>query len=154
MDVKLAQIVVGVEVFRFELNRLPEFHSCQFRLSQAHQVGRQVGSGGCGIRLQAHCLLQVRAGFRVLRLRGIDQAQEFVDIEAFGDFAHQASSRWAASGEMARFVLRHGGLEFTVQVRSLSLGGHRRRDPRQPEQGNERNEPTGDRCRMITVFPC
>ena len=81
-DVKLTQVVVGVEVSRFELNCLPEFHSRQFHLSQAHQVGRQVGSGGRGIRFQAYRILQVRAGFRVLRLRGIDQAQEFMDFEA------------------------------------------------------------------------
>ena len=82
MDVELAQVVVGIEVFRFELNRLPEFHSCEFRLTQTHQVGRQVGAGGGGIRFQAHCLLQMRAGFRVLRLRGIHQAEEFVYVKA------------------------------------------------------------------------
>src|SRR5689334_7341153 len=123
MDIKLAQIVVGVEILRIELDRLAEFHSGRFRLYQAHQVGRQVGPGGCGIRFQAHRLPQMRAGFRVLRLRGIDQAQELMDIEAGRDLAQQALQFDCRLGEAARFVLRYSRLEFTVEVLSGLTSG-------------------------------
>ena len=145
--------MVGVEVCRIELSRLLELQSGEVNLSQAHQVGRQVGSGGRGIRFQAYRSLQVRAGFRVLRLRGIDQSQQLVDVEALRKFAHQALQPLGGFGKVAGFILRYSGLELTLQTRfgasAASIDGTNANQSRETKGMNH-----SDRCRMITVFPC
>ena len=152
-DIKLTQVVVGVEVPRFELSRLPEFHSRQFHLSQAHEIGGQIGSGGRRIRLQAYRTLKVRAGFRVLRLRGIDQSQEFVDFEALRHFAQQGLQplrRPRRSGPI-HIALRPPEIRGPGLAR-LAVGCRQWQDTPAKEQQKKMNH--SDRCRMITVFVC
>ena len=74
-------------------------------------------SGRRRIGFQAHGLLQVLAGFRVLRLRGVDQPEEFVDFKAFRATSRTRLSSWAGGlGEVASVVLRHRCLEFAIEA--------------------------------------
>ena len=89
-----------------------KFGSGQIDFPDADQVGGEVGSGRGGVRLQANCLLEMRIGFRVLRLRGIDHAEEFVDVEALGNLAQKAFELLGSFGEVAGVVIREGGLKL------------------------------------------
>ncbi len=148
-DVKLAQVVVGVEIPRLELDRFLELFFRQVKLSHARQIGSEVGSGRRRIRLQAHRRLQVLVGFCVLRLRGIDQSQEFVNFEAFRDLVQQTFQLRRGFCEVARFVLRHCRLELAVQTLSLlAIGcwprGQPRRRPGDPGGPGKQTTATGD----------
>ncbi len=86
-DVKLAEVVIGVVVPRLELEGFLEFSFGRLQLSQLHKIDGEIHARARGIRLQAHGLFQVRGGLGVLRLRGVDQSQKFMDFKAFRNFA-------------------------------------------------------------------
>jgi hypothetical protein len=93
----------------------------------------------------------MRAGFRVLRLRGIDQAQEFVDIEAGGNLAQQAFQFDCSLSEAARFVLSYSGLEFAVEMLAGTgfLLPPWARIPEEPEQQTKSTGVSWPRLRML-----
>ena len=82
-DIQLAEIVVGVVILRLEFEGFLELRLCRLQFSQLHEIDAEIHSGARGVRLQAHGLLQVRGGLGVLRLRGVHQSEEFVDLETF-----------------------------------------------------------------------
>ena len=87
-NIGLAQIVVGVEVARVEIHGLLELFGGEIEFPQTREIGGKIGSGGGRIGLQVHSLLEMLRGSSVLRLRGIDQSQEFLNFKAFWSFAH------------------------------------------------------------------
>ena len=100
--------MVGIEVPGFELDGLLELGFGKVQLSQARQIGRQVGPGRGRIRFQAHGRLQVLPGLGILRLRGIDQSQEFVHLKAFGHLANERLQLRRSLGKVAGLILGHG----------------------------------------------
>src|SRR5438046_9317981 len=87
-NIGFAEVVIGVEVGRVKLYRFLELLGGEIEFSQTREIGGKVGSGGRGIRLQVHGLLEVLRGSGVLRLRGVDQPQEFLDFKTFWSFTH------------------------------------------------------------------
>jgi hypothetical protein len=67
----------------------------------------------------------VFAGFGVLRLGGVDKAQEFMDLEAVWDFGQELFELRGGFGEAAGVVLRDGGLEGAVEFGARFLLGLR-----------------------------
>lgn len=59
--------------------------------------------------------MQVGIGFDVLGLRGIDEAQEFMDLETLRRLGEKGFELGGGFGEVACVVLSDGGLEFLVQ---------------------------------------
>ncbi len=89
-DIRLAQVMVGVEVPRLDLDRLLELRFREVVLSKAREIRSQIGPGGGRIRLQAYCLFEVRVCLGVLGLPGINQPEQFVHLKAFGNLSHDA----------------------------------------------------------------
>src|SRR6266478_846225 len=86
-DVQLAKVVIGVVIPGLELKRFLELLFGKGKFFPAREVSGQIRSGRSRVRLQAHSLFQVRGGLGILRLRGIDQSQQFVNLEAFRNLA-------------------------------------------------------------------
>ncbi len=89
LDVELAEVVIGVKVSRIEFGGLLELFSGTIHLSQADEIGGEIGPSGGGAGVQTHCFLKVRVGVGVLGLRGVNQTQKFVNFKAFRDLLEQ-----------------------------------------------------------------
>ncbi len=115
-NVNFAKIVVGVEIFRLELHRFAELLFGWTCLSQAHQIGGQIGPGRGGIWIESNGFLEVFVGFGVLGLGGINQAEQLVNVEAFRNARKQLFQFRGGFGEMPGVVLGDGRLKFAVEA--------------------------------------
>ena len=106
--------MVGVKVPGLDLDRFLELYFGQIVLPQTHEIRCQVGSGGRRIGFQTDSLLKVRIGLGILRLRGIDQSQQFVNLEGLGSLSNDAFEADRSLVVLPRVILSDGSLELAV----------------------------------------
>ena len=119
LDVKLGEVVIGVKVLRLELGGLLELFTGTIDLSQADEVGGEIGPGGGGIRVQPDGFLKVGVGRGVLRLCRVNHAKKFVNFKAFRDLLEQVLQLCGGFGVVCRVILSDGRLEFVIETRVL-----------------------------------
>jgi hypothetical protein len=142
-DIKLAKVVVSIEISWIKRNGFPELGGGKFKSPQTHEVDREISMRGCGTGVETDSLFEVRIGFFVELLRRIDQSKEFMDFEALRGRRKQLLELDSGFSKMTGIVLRDGGLEILIEFSSLRiLGGPRGADEREHQsQGGERDGP-------------
>ena len=129
--VEFTEIVIGVKVLRFELSGSFEMSFGLIELTEAGEVGGEIGLGSGGTGLEADSFFEMLRGLDILGLRGIDQAEELMDLEAFWDGGEELFELRGGFGVMSRVVLGYGGLEVAIEAvggsRSRGLVGRERR---------------------------
>jgi len=78
---------------------------------------REVGMGGSRIRFQMNGRQQLFDSFRILRLRGVNEAKEFVEVKAVGRRGKQFFEKRGGFWIVAGLVLADGELELAIEVR-------------------------------------
>ena len=90
-------------------------------------------------------------GSGVLRLRGIDQSQEFLGFKAFRCFPQKVLQFCGGLGVTARVILSDGRLKFVIQILSLLMAGSRRLKARQKSQENRADRPVSHQHDLCTL---
>src|ERR1700719_2244774 len=128
-DVQLAKIVIRFIILWLKLQRFFELAFRRLQFSQPHKVDGKIHARAGRVRLQAHSLLQVRRRLGVLRLRGVDQAKKFLNLEAFGNLAQQRFQRHGSFWKPPGLVISHRSLELAVQALARASSGTLRLHP-------------------------
>lgn len=151
--VEFAEIVIGVVGVGFEGEGLFELRLGKVGLAEVEKIVAEIGARGGGIGLEAHGLFEVIVGLVVERLRGVDEAEEFVDLEALGELREELFELGGGFGVMAGFVLGDSGLEFLVEIFLLSDGNARLRSAGEKSQESGGHKRSPDSHDGIMVAP-
>ncbi len=121
-DVEFAEIVVGVVGVGFKSDGLFELQLGEIGLAELQEIVAKIGARRSGIGLEADGGLKVIMSLVVHGLRGIDEAEEFVDIEALRNLRKELLELGGGFGIVAGFVLGNGGLEVAIEIIPLGKG--------------------------------
>jgi hypothetical protein len=151
--VKLTEIMIGVVGVRFERDSFFELLLGEVGLAELEKIVAEVGAGGGGIGLETDGGLEMVVSLVVLRLRGVDEPEEFVDFETLGDLRKEFFEQDGSLGIMAGVVLGDGGLEFSIEILLLGAGQTGLRSAGEENQKCSRHKESPESHDEIMVAP-
>ena len=115
--VEFAEIVIGVVGTGIEGDGFFELGLGEIGLAELNQnVARDWCAAEAEFGFEADGGLEMLKGLVVLRLRCIDEAEEFVEFETLRGLGEEFFELGGGFGIMAGFILSDGGLEIAIQA--------------------------------------
>src|SRR5580693_10240972 len=122
-DVGFAKIVIRVEIVGLELDSFAKVLLSLGVFAETRKVGGEIGLRFRGLGIQANSLFEMPGRFGVLRLSGVVEPEQLVELEAFGRCGKQLFDERSRLGVASGFVGGYGLLELAIEITS---GGRRR----------------------------